>query len=97
MIVHILKNDLQFIIFSFGTPDVWTVAFFVKTYAYYIEFSYIVDIYLSEENLVLFMVMIDFRCYRSCFIYIDLPLSVTQRAIISDFANLVPALCYVKI
>ena len=46
MIVDILKLDLQFKIFPFGTPDVWTVAFFIKTCAYYIEFSYIVDIYI---------------------------------------------------
>ena len=49
-------------------------------------------IYISEENLVHFMVMMDFRCYGSCFIYIDLQISVTQQAIISDFANFVPAL-----
>ena len=47
---------------------------------------------VSEENLAIFMVMMNFRYYRSCFIYIDLLLSMTQQAIISDFANFVPAL-----
>ena len=51
-------------------------------------------IFVFEENLVIFMVMMNFRYYRSCFIYINLLLSVTQQAIISDFANFVPALLY---
>ena len=53
-------------------------------------------IYVSEENLVIFMVMMNFWYYRSCFIYIDLLLSVTQRTIISDFENFVPALSVIS-
>ena len=47
MLADIFTKELQFIIFSFLTPVVLAVTFFVKTSAYYIEFSFIVDIVVS--------------------------------------------------